>query len=170
MVLGRPTSIHMKVEPALPVDAILTMNRTQTLVLPRGSNDPPTPLTRAIWAYRIMNELRKVQALEKEGSYPEDFFHIDEIDQEMRELAESVIPVFRRQNPDKRFDLNAGYRWLPRARATLPQLLSFNLMALHRPYVFTRAVSRSRALEACLDMLQAQREHFESISENQYKT
>lgn len=170
MVLGRPAAIDDTLEPMLPVDAPVTTNRPAAPVLPRGADDVPTPLTRALWAYRIMKNLRQIQALEKEGSCPENFSHVDCLDQELRQLDQCIPPCFRRRNPDKSFDSFPECYWLPGARATLPQLLSFNLMALHRPYIFTRAESRSRALEACLDMLQAQREHFESISENQYKT
>lgn len=170
MVLGRPAAIDDNTELMLPVDVPITANRPATPVMPRGADDVPTPLTRAIWAYRVMKNLRQIQALEKEGSYPEDFSHIDRLDQELRQLDQSIPPCFRRRNPDKSFDSIPECYWLPAARATLLQLLSFDLMALHRPYIFTRPESRSRALEACLDMLQAQREHFESIEENQYKT
>lgn len=170
MVLGRPAAIDDNTELMLPIDVPITANRPVTPVIPRGADDVPTPLTRAIWAYRVMKNLRKIQALEKEGPCPEDFSHIDRLDQELRQLDQSIPPYFRRRNPDKSFDSIPECYWLPAARATLLQLLSFDLMALHRPYIFTRLESRSRALDACLDMLQAQREHFESIEENQYKT
>lgn len=170
MVLGRPAAIDDNTELMLPVDVSITANRPATPVMPRGADDVPTPLTRAIWAYRVMKNLRQIQALEKEGSYPEDFSLVDRLDQELRQLDQNIPPYFRRRNPDKSFDSIPECYWLPAARATLLQLLSFDLMALHRPYIFTRPESRSRALEACLDMLQAQREHFESIEENQYKT
>ncbi|PNP45385.1 hypothetical protein THARTR1_10936 [Trichoderma harzianum] len=170
MVLGRPAAIDDDIDPILPVDVSVTANRPVTPVLPRGADDVPTPLTRAIWAYRIIKNLRQIQALEKEGSCLQHFSHVDRLDQELRRLDQSIPPYFRRRNPDKSFDSIPQCYWLSGARATLPQLLSFDLMALHRPYIFTRLESRLRALEACLDMLQAQREHFESIDENQYKT
>lgn len=170
LVLGRPAAIDDNTEPILPVDVPITANRSVTPVMPRGADDIPTPLTRAIWAYRIMKNLRQIQALEKEGSCPESFLRVDSLDQELRQLDQSIPPYFRRRNPDKSFDSIPECYWLSGARATLPQLLSFDLMALHRPYIFTRLESRSRALDACLDMLQAQREHFDSIDENQYKT
>ncbi|KAK4065903.1 transcriptional regulator family: Fungal Specific TF [Trichoderma aggressivum f. europaeum] len=170
MVLGRPAAIDDNTEPILPVDVPITANRPVTPVLPRGADDVPTPLTRAIWAYRIMKNLRQIQELEKEGSCPESFSRIDSLDQELRQLDQNIPPYFRRRNPDKSFDSIPECYWLSGARATLPQLLSFGLVALHRPYIFTRLESRIHALGACLDMLQAQREHFESIEENQYKT
>ncbi|KAL7911547.1 fungal-specific transcription factor domain-containing protein [Trichoderma velutinum] len=170
IVLGRPAAIDDNTEPILPVDVPISANRSVTPILPRVADDVPTPLTRAIWAYRIMKHLHQIQALEKEGPYPEHFSHVDKLDQELRRLDQGIPPYFRRRNPDKSFDSIPECYWLPGARATLPQLLSFSLMALHRPYIFTRIESRSRALEACLDMLQAQREQFESINEKLYKT
>lgn len=170
MVLGRPAAIIDTLEPTLPIDAIIVQNRLANPVVPRGAHDAPTPLTRAIWAYRIMSNLRKVQALERERPFSEDFSHVDRLDQEMRQLDADIPCFFHRYNPDRTFDSIPDCYWIPRARATLPQLLSFNLIALHRPYIFTHPASRSRALGACLDMLRAQKEHFESIQENQYKT
>ncbi|RFU74917.1 fungal specific transcription factor domain-containing [Trichoderma arundinaceum] len=170
VVLGRPAAIDNTIEPTLPVDAPIAGNRSAAPVLPRCVDDVPTPLTRAIWAYRIMDNLRRVQALEKEGSCPKGFSHVDRLDREIRQLDECIPSFFRRHNPDKKFDSLPECYWISSARATLLQLLSFNLIALHRPYIFTRSTSRSRALEACLDMLQAQRDHFDSIDENQYKT
>jgi hypothetical protein len=170
MVLGRPAAIIDTLEPTLPIDVIIVQNRLANPVLPRGAHDAPTPLTRAIWAYRIMSNLRKVQVLEREGPFSEDFSHVDRLDQEMRQLDADIPCFFHRYNPDRTFDSIPDCYWIPRARATLPQLLSFNLIALHRPYIFTHPASRSRALGACLDMLRAQKEHFESIQENQYRT
>ncbi|CAH0039984.1 unnamed protein product [Clonostachys rhizophaga] len=170
MVLGRPATILDDLEPTLPIDAIIIQNRSANPVLPRGSHDAPTPLTRAIWAYRVMSNLRKVQALDKERYSSGDFSQVDSLDQEIRQLDADIPCFFHRYNPDKTFDSHPDCYWIPRARATLPQLLSFNLIALHRPHIFTHAASRSRALGACLDMLQAQKEHFESIEDNQYKT
>lgn len=170
VVLGRPTTIDNSLVPTLPVDAPLPKDRTKTPVLPRGENDPPTPLTRALWAYRTIAPLREILALEKEGPCPRDFSKVDRIHRELQELEARTPPFFRREKPDKRFDRLPQCSWVPLVRATLPQLMSFNFMALHRPYVFTRAESRTQALKASLEMLEAQKTHFQNINKYQYKT
>lgn len=58
---------------------------------------------------------------------------------------------------------------MPLVRGTVPLLSTFNKMALHRPYVFTRPHSRKEALKASLDMLNAQRDHFATIGPKHYK-
>lgn len=171
VVLGRPISISVSMaSPTLPVDAPIPKDRSRTPVLPRSENDPPTPLTRAIWAYHVMAPLREIVELEKEGACPKDFSKVDALHQRMLEIEAQTPPYFRLENPDTTFDDHPDCYWLPFVRATLPQLMSFNFMALHRPYIFTRPKSRKAALLASLNMLHAQRLHFQSLKPQQYKT
>lgn len=173
IVLGRPTILSSDAHYTMPVDAPIPKNykdRRTTPVAPRGENDPPTPLTRALWAYECMKPLRDILDLEKEGQCPKDFSKVDHIHQDLLDLEARTPAYFRIENPDTRYDDLPECYWVPLVRATLPQLMSFNFMALHRPYVFTRPHSRKEALKASFDMLRAQREHFASLSPQQYKT
>lgn len=171
VVLGRPISISVGMaSPTLPVDAPIPKDRSKTPVLPRNENDPPTPLTRAIWAYHVMVPLRHIVELEKEGACPKDFSKVDALHRQLLDVESQTPPYFRLENPDTRFDDHPDCYWLPYVRATLPQLMSFNFMALHRPYIFTRPKSRTAALRASLNMLHAQRLHFQSLKPQQYKT
>lgn len=170
IVLGRPTTIEQSIRPTLPVDALPPKDRSKTPVVPRSESDPPTPLTRALWAYETMVILRDILDLEKEGPCPKSFNKVDHIHEELVNLAERTPPYFRLENPDTTFDEHPDCYWVPLVRATLPQLMSFNFMALHRPYIFTRAKSRTEALKASLAMLHAQRMHFASLKPQQYKT
>ncbi|KAK1760644.1 fungal-specific transcription factor domain-containing protein [Echria macrotheca] len=171
VVLGRPISINAGMAaPTLPIDAPIPRDRSREPVLPRGENDPPTPLTRAICAYHVMLPLREIVELEKEGPCPKDFGKVDALHRRMLEIEAKTPAFFRLDNPDTRFDDHPDCYWLPAVRATLPQLMSFNFMALHRPYIFTRPKSRTAALRASLNMLHAQRLHFQSLKPHQYKT
>ncbi|KAI0010651.1 hypothetical protein F4779DRAFT_577112 [Xylariaceae sp. FL0662B] len=170
-VLGRPTSIDYRVlNRSVPIDAIIPKDRRKTPILVRGENDPPTPLTRAIWSWDIMRPLREILDLEKEGPFPKNFSKVEKIHKELLDLQARTPPPFRLENPDTRFDDLPECWWLPYVRPTLPQLISFNIMALHRPYVFTRASSRHEALKASLDMLEAQRLYFAVLKPQQHKT
>ncbi|KAK6202017.1 hypothetical protein LQW54_009149 [Pestalotiopsis sp. IQ-011] len=170
-VLGRPTSVDMRTfKRSSPVDAPVPADRRKTLIFARGENDPPTPLTRGLWAMECMRPLRDILDLEKEGPFPKDFAKVEKLHQELLELQERTPPEFRLENPDTRFDHLAECKWLALARPTLPQLISFNFMALHRPYIFTRASSRHEALKASLTMLEAQSIHFKGLDPEQYKT
>ena len=171
VVLGRPisTSVGMA-QFTLPIDAPIPKDRAKEAVLPRTEDDPPTPLTRAVWACHIMLPLRAIVELEKEGAWPKNFAKVDALHRQLLELEAQTPAYFRLENPDTRFDDNADCFWIPAVRATLPQLMSFNFMALHRPYIFTRPKSRTAALHASLNMLHAQRLHFQSLQPQQYKT
>ena len=170
IVLGRPTTIGRALEPALPVAAPIPKDRSKTPIQPRGEDDPPTPITRALWSYQIMVFLRDICDLEQEGPCPKDFERVDRIDEELHALEERTPGWFRLENPDTTFDNHPDCYWLPWVRATMPQLIAFDFMALHRPYIFTRPASRSRALKSSLAMLHSQRLHFQTLRPEQYKT
>ncbi|XDG02824.1 hypothetical protein ABKA04_002439 [Annulohypoxylon sp. FPYF3050] len=170
-VLGRPTSVDFRlVNRSLPVDSLIPKDTRKSPIMQRGENDPPTPLTRALWSWEVMRPLRDILDLEKEGPFPKDFSKVEKIHQELLDLQARTPPPFRLQNPDTRFDQLPECSWLPFVRPTLPQLISFNIMALHRPYVFTRVTSRHEALKASLDMLDAQKTYFSLLKPQQHKT
>ncbi len=171
VVLGRPTTIDLSIRPpTLPVDAPIPKDRSKTPVIARDPDSPPTPLTRSIWAHHVMNPLREVLDLEKEGPCPKDFSKVEKLHQKLVDIEAQTPAYFRLENPDTRFDNDPDCYWVPFVRATLPQLTSFNFIALHRPYIFTHPKSRTEALRASLNMLHAQRLHFQSLKPPQYKT
>lgn len=170
-VLGRPTSVDYRlVNRTPPVDSIIPKDRRKSPIIQRGENDPPTPLTRVMWSWEVMKPLREILDLEKEGPFPKDFSKVEKIHKELLDLQARTPPPFRLENPDTRFDNLPECQWLPFVRPTLPQLLSFNIMALHRPYVFTRATSRYEALKASIDMLEAQKLYYSILKPQQHKT
>lgn len=170
IVLGRPLTVDNSNYVTMPVDAPIPTNRSKTPVRPRGEDDPPTPLTRAIWACTVMGYLRDILELEKEGPCPKSFAKVDKLHSVLVELDESTPPFLRMENPDTRWDSAPECYWLPWCRSILLQVMSFNFMALHRPYIFTRAESRREALKASLSMLQSQRLQFQSLKPEQYRT
>ncbi|CAK7211765.1 hypothetical protein SEUCBS140593_001284 [Sporothrix eucalyptigena] len=173
VILGRPITVDMNARITLPVDCIMPKTfaeRSTMPVQPRGENDPPTPLSRAIWSYEAISPLRPILEFEKEGPCPRDFSRVDALHEKIADIEARTPPFFRMENPDTRFDDLPGFSWLRSIRATMPQIVIFNYMALHRPYIFTRAKSRTEALKACIRMLQIQRVHFASLKPQQYKT
>ncbi|KAI1427600.1 Orotidine 5'-phosphate decarboxylase [Xylaria sp. FL1777] len=170
-VLGRPTSIdHRLISRSYPIDAIVPRTAKRVPLVPRTDDDPPTPLTRMLWSWQIMKTLREIQDLEKEGPFPKDFSKVEKIQTEILEIKSRTPAPFRSENPDIRFDQLPECWWLPYARAQLPQLHAFNILALHRPYVFTRSASRNAALEASLEMLESQRQQFAALNTTQHRT
>lgn len=170
-VLGRPTSIdHRLIVRGFPIDAIIPKTPHRIPLVPRTHDDPPTPLTRSLWTWEILKVLRDIQDLEKEGPFPKDFSRVDKIHAQILDGKARTPPPFRSENPDTRFDQLPECWWLPYARAQFPQLHAFNILALHRPYVFTRAASRDEALYASLEMLESQRQQFAVLKPAQHRT
>ena len=170
-VLGRPTSVDFRMmNRSMPIDVVLPNDKKKLPLVPRGDSDPPTPLTRAIWAFELMRPLRDILDLEKEGPFPKDFAKVDQLHQKIMDVQNNMPAAFRLENPDTRFDHLPECWWLPLVRPNLPQIVSFNFMALHRPYIFTRAASRHEALRTSIEMLEAQRIHFSIMKPHQFKT
>lgn len=168
-VLGRPTSIdHSSMQRTMPVDAPIPKNRRTTPIHPRGDDDPPTPLTRHIWMCKGVMAMREIHEMEKEGPMANDFSKVTKIHQYMIELEQRLPAPLRFENPDTRFDNHPDCAWIVKGRTSLPHIFCYNFIALHRPYVFTRADSRYEALKASLDMLVAQRAHFSILEPRHY--
>ena len=104
VVLGRPVSETGMARITLPVDCPVPKDRSKTPVFPRAEDDPPTPLTRAIWAYHIMVPLRAIVEMEKEGAWPKNFAKVDALHQTLLDLEAQTPSYFRLENPDTRFD------------------------------------------------------------------
>ncbi|RYP14030.1 hypothetical protein DL765_006633 [Monosporascus sp. GIB2] len=170
-VLGRPTSVDFRLlNRSLPIDVVMPNDSKKMPLVPRVEGDPPTPLTRAIWAFEMMRPLRDILDLEKEGPFPKDFSKVDKLHQHLLEIQANTPAPFRQENPDTRFDNLPECWWLPLVRPSLPQIAAFNFMALHRPYIFTRAASRREALRASVAMLDSQRSYFSVLRPHQFKT
>ncbi|RYP74951.1 hypothetical protein DL770_007504 [Monosporascus sp. CRB-9-2] len=170
-VLGRPTSVDFRLlNRSLPIDVVMPNDSKKMPLVPRGEGDPPTPLTRAIWAFEMMRPLRDILDLEKEGPFPKDFSKVDKLHQHLLEIQANTPAPFRLENPDTSFDNLPECWWLPLVRPSLPQVAAFNFMALHRPYIFTRAASRREALRASVAMLESQRSYFCVLRPHQFKT
>lgn len=170
IVLGRPSSIDTTVTYTRPIDAPDPKDPSKTPVTQRSESDPPSRMTRTLWMFENTMALRDIMELEKEGPCPKDFSKVDKIHQRLVEFEAKTPAFFRTENPDTRYDDLPECFWVPMIRGTFPLQLAFNMMALHRPYVFTRPYSRREALKASFNVLEAQREHFASIGPKQYKT
>lgn len=165
LVLGRPGTVDVRHGfPSIPIDAAIPKEPSKTPVVARDpETTPPTPLTRGLWQWELSTALFDIRELEEDGPYPKDFSKIDKIHQKILAIEDCKPAVFRLKNPDARWDGAPGMKWLQAMRFYVAQLHEFNLMALHRPYIFHRRESRSEALKASIEMLEIQRLTFEGL-------
>ncbi|KAJ1325012.1 transcriptional regulatory protein GAL4 [Microdochium nivale] len=169
-VLGRaPQCDFATVSETLPIDVLQSKDGRRMPMIPRPEDSPPTPLTRAIWLFKLVRPLRDIIALEKEGPFPKDFSPIDRIQDSLQDMEAQMPASLRLHNPDTRFDHLPECWWLALTRPTLPLILHFGKLALHRPYIFTRAASRLEALKASFGMLDAQRQYFAILNPSHHR-
>lgn len=171
-VLGRPTTIDITLAPpSLPIDIPTPKDGIKTRPILRFESEPPTPLTHSLWVAHLARPLIEILEMDKKGDpNPKDFGRVDRIHNQLLDLEARIPAYFRMENPDTRFDHLPECYWLPMNRVFLPQILTFVLMALHRPYIFTRHKSRTEALKASLGMLHSQRLFFMGLPPQLYKT
>ena len=114
-------------------------------------------------------KLADVNAVEKEDPLQNNSARVETMHKLINQIALHCPPFFRAENPDTTFDSLEECHWLPQARAYFQSNSAFTIMALHRPYIFTNSGSRTAALRAALDVLQAQRTMFNLMSAKHYK-
>lgn len=171
--LGRPGSVVLSQGlPSQPIDAPEPTDMSKTPIATRDpAVDPPTPLTRQIFLWKVGDCLRYILDLEPDGSHPKDFSKVDHVHQCMVALESEKPAVFRVKNADRTWDSHpACASWIHGTRLYMEQLHYFGLMALHRPYIFHRRESRVEALRAAVNMLGLQRQTFDGLPLVQWRS
>ncbi|KAK2629222.1 hypothetical protein QTJ16_000042 [Diplocarpon rosae] len=170
IVLGRPATIDSRDgKPSFPIDTPIPSDRRLVAPAPRTESDPPTPLTMLLWNAELCAPLWDIFNLEKEDPHQNNYTKLELMHQKIKTLTLYSPSFFRASNPDTTFDTHPDCYWLPYARSIFQTHGAFSVMALHRPYIFTNASSRTAALKAGLDILRAQRTYFTLLSIRHYK-
>jgi hypothetical protein len=160
VILGRPGCIDWRREQAsLPVDTAAPSDRSRTPVVQRDEDrEPPTPIIRTLWGYKLAMLLREILELEQDGPCPKDFSKVNRVQERIMELDDQKPAILRVENPDTRWD--DSVHWIAESRHSYAALHNLSILALHRPYIFHRKESRRQALEASIKMLELQRASF----------
>jgi hypothetical protein len=170
IILGRPTTMDPRdAATILPIDAPTPKNRRAVAPSPRTEDDIPTPLTSHLWSAKISTTLWDIYNLERDDPHQRHIPRVERVHKMITEAALNCPPFLRVENPDTRFDSHPDCYWLPYFRRKIQTDLAFAFMALHRPYIFTKASSRTAAVSASLDILRAQRQLFSLLDEKDYK-
>ncbi|OBT61171.1 hypothetical protein VE03_09426 [Pseudogymnoascus sp. 23342-1-I1] len=155
VVLGRPIATQFR-----PV--------TFPILGERPENNPPTALSVILVGYHAAYQyLAIVHELDNSGARLEQYSIVEEVHSKILGNIQSLPSWCRLENSSLDFDGNPGCLWLPAARQGLSSLIHFVLLALHRPYIFSVAESRTQALKAALAILRAQKQLFQ-MSQSQH--
>ncbi|KAG9258100.1 uncharacterized protein F5Z01DRAFT_633099 [Emericellopsis atlantica] len=169
--LGRPGTINRAHGlPTPPVDTKAPVHRSRQSVVPRDEwNDPPTAIISVLWLRELQHHLFDVADLEQDGPRPKDYSKVDAIHERMVATEERKPAILRVVNPDTRWDHEPETAWVQHLRYHFAGLYAFNLMVLHRPYIFHRKKSRHEALKASLQILEMGRCMFHGLPPDHWR-
>lgn len=136
----------------------------------QSETDPPRPFDIIIAGYNVAYRYFKdIHQLENNGASSKDYSVVENISAAIKENLKLLPSWCHLEYPDSKFDRLPGCQWLPVARNGLSSLIHFVILALHRPFIFSVANSRTEALEAGLSILRAQERLFEQLEPRQRK-
>ncbi|KAJ5293899.1 hypothetical protein PENANT_c009G01447 [Penicillium antarcticum] len=117
-------------------------------------------------AYRYFKDIHQ---MEQNGANPQDYPTVERIHAAIMNNIHFLPSWCRLENPDTKFDRLHGCQWLPVAREGLFSLIHLVLLALHRPFIFSVANSRTEAVKAGISILHAQERLFQQSEPHQRK-
>jgi len=168
VILGKP--MHIRLEDCkivLPLDAHCSANWKHVAPVARSPLEKPTSFTQRLVEYQLHIHLHKVRTLEMEGPFPQDYTRVEHLDGQAHAYMDSLPQIWRFDDPDTSFD--AACPWLSPQREYLCSITWFFLVALHRPYIFTMAASRTEIVQAGIQVLHAQDRLVKALRPHQYK-
>ncbi|KOS46191.1 hypothetical protein ACN38_g2824 [Penicillium nordicum] len=169
VVLGRPISTDLQIDRfARTIED--DERRRELFSHWQTETDLPRPFDIILAGYNVAYRYFKdIHQMEHNGADAQDYPVVERIHAAIKENLELLPSWCRLENPDTKFDRLHGCQWLPSAREGLSSLIHLVLLALHRPFIFSFADSRTKALEAGISILRAQERLFQQTEPHQCK-
>lgn len=166
--LGRPRlinagdcTVETPLDCDLPADPLKVIPAAATVV------GRPSRFTSQLFKYQtglLIHEAMSVGALR---SPCRDYNSVLRLHRQMDDLVNSLPSMSRQDALDTSWD--SLYENLPKQRQQISIVAASIIMALHRPHVLQHAASRTAAISAAIDTLNASQSLFELCSEQHYK-
>lgn len=132
--------------------------------------DLPRPFDIILAGYNVAYRYFKdIHGIEHNGAKSQGYHAVERIHAAIKQNSDLLPSWCRLVNPDTRFDRLHGCQWLPFAREGLSSLIHLVVLALHRPFIFSVANSRTEALNAGICILRAQERLFQQSEPHQCK-
>jgi hypothetical protein len=146
-----------------PIDCEVPIDRLTRVPVGRTDFEKPTPMTERILRLKMTRRLREIRDLEVQGPIPKDPEKVKDLHDFAIEFRTSLPSFYRTPDPDTLWDVECPF--VPNHREQLCFLIDAFLIALHRPYVFTREQSQRQVYDSALVILDSQERLFESMDE-----
>jgi hypothetical protein len=162
IALGRPMFINLnECNITAPTDCDIPRDRLKRVPVARTEWEEPTSMTERLQHIKISRRWCEIRELEDEGPIPQRPEKVKELHNFAVNFRKTLPAIYRTENPDTKWD--AKYKFVPIHREMLSFLVDSFLMALHRPYVFTREQSQRQVYESSLAVLWSQERLFEYL-------
>ncbi|KAL1846303.1 hypothetical protein Plec18170_009292 [Paecilomyces lecythidis] len=160
VVLGRPISTDLRMD-----DFTQTVKddkeRRELFSHWQNDADCPRPFDVILAGYNVAYRyFPEIHLLGQNGATLQDSPIVERIHSALKKNLELLPSWCRLEDPDTMFDHMPDCHWLPLAREGLHSLIHLVFLTLHRPYIFTTAMSRTEALKAGISILRAQERLF----------
>ncbi|KAF1991251.1 hypothetical protein K402DRAFT_369206 [Aulographum hederae CBS 113979] len=153
--LGRPMFIDLEAcTVTAPTDCEIPTDRHMRLPTARLPTDKPLPTTERIIRSIMSRRYCEIRELEMQGPIPRNPEKVRELHAFALEFRATLPDFYQASNPNMRWDVECPYVVVH--RELLCFMVDAFLMALHRPYVFTREKSQREVYERALAILDSQ--------------
>jgi hypothetical protein len=135
--LGRPMFIDLKhctITP--PLDCAIPIDRLSRIPVGRSESEKPSIVTERIFRHKLSVRFCDIRDLEVEGPIPKNPEKVKELHHFAIDFRKKLPSFFRTSKPDTKWDSELPY--IPAQREMLSYLVDCFLMALHRPYIFSK--------------------------------
>lgn len=160
MALGRPMFIEIKnCTVSEPLDCDIPVDRLKRVPVGRSESEEPTPMTERLARYTITRRFCEIRELESQGPIPLNPEKVKELNDFGIKFRKELPSFYQFMDPDTRWDEVCPF--VPTHRYMTAYLVESFLMAVHRPYIFTRPKSQRQVYESALTILDSQDRFFE---------
>jgi hypothetical protein len=167
LALGEPAGINQKeCTVTAPLDCDIPVDYLTRVPVANSPLAKPSVFTPRLLRFEISKRLGELRELEGEGKVPRNPEKVRELHQFAVNFRENMPAFFRASNPDMTWDKECYY--VPVQREMLSYLLDTFLMALHRPYIFTREKSQRQVYDSSLAILDSQHRLFETARDSHF--
>jgi hypothetical protein len=166
MLLGRPRIINAAdCTIKEPLDCNFPEHPSSTIPTPNW-HDRPSSYTFELCQYSISHCIHEMLSSGASKRYCRDYKKVADLQDKVITLIDALPPIARPSEPDISWDLQLPD--FPRKRQQLLCAANSFLMALHRSHITTHGTSRRAAIQAALQVLDAQQKIFDLVKEHHY--
>lgn len=169
VVLGRPIVTDLQID-RFSHTIVDDERRRELFSHWQTETDLPRPFDIIVAGYNVAYRYFKdIHQMEHNGANSQDYPTVERIHAAIKNNIQFLPSWCRLENPDTKFDRLHGCQWLPVAREGVSSLIHLVLLALHRPFIFSVANSRTEAVKAGISILHAQERLFQQSEAHQRK-